>query len=311
MPTKLEVLTRNAAKVIAALENLDHSQVELAPMTGLSTREVERAVNYLKSQYRIEYKHGLLHLRPAAPEAPAPVEVTVDPVAVHEIEPTSAPIEAPAAPAEVPAPAAPVVQTSAPAIPEPTPVSTPEAAIPDQKPDISWHRVDTEADAADPAPALGHTIETLAAENTNLLRRNADLRTELDATRALLFKADNDIDHLRALLDQKKRALRYVAAAGRVNATYLALAKFECANAKMAAVAATVIDIPDLHWSDANTLAYLPKGWALLTPDERDEIAVRLINEIVANQRNNAWFALVRALNRSSAAVPAPAVIPC
>ena len=307
MLTKPEVLTRNASKVIAALESRDYSQPELGPKTGLSVIELTRAVNYLKSERRVENVNGLLHLRAAAPEAPAS-EPSADPAPVREIDPTPALVEIP--PVETP-----VVQTSA-------PVSPPEAAIAGQKSDsdaIPWHRVGTEADAA-PAPTLAATVAADgAARLAALIAERDDLKDQLEMARSAgadyyscyrgaqkgqdTLRAENA--QLRRLLDQKKRALRYVAAAGRVNATYLALAKFERANAKATAVAAPVIDTPDLHWSDANTLAYLRKGWSLLTPEDQEEIAVRLLNEIVANGRNNAWFALVRAIQRASEAVQA------
>ncbi len=193
----------------------------------------------------------------AAPEtAPAPLEAPTDPTAAQE--PT--------------APESPVTPAAAPT-PESTPVTVAVTV------DLAAQR-----------------LADLIAERDALKTENENLRQLVNDGAVFLVRAGNDIEQLRRLLDQKKRALRYVAAAGRVNATYLALAKFESANQK----AAAVIDVPDLHWSDANTLAYLRKAWPLLTPDEQEEHAVRLLNEIVANQRNNDWFILPRALQRAS-----------
>ena len=82
-----QVTERNAATIIAALEEGDETLAELQRLTGLGEHEAERAVNYLKAQRRIENREGLLHLRPAvtaessdAPpetDAPAPGESVI------------------------------------------------------------------------------------------------------------------------------------------------------------------------------------------------------------------------------------------
>lgn len=318
MPTKPEVLTRNAAKVIAALENRDYSQPELGPETGLNVIELTRAVNYLKSQRRIEHTNGLLHLRAA--DAPTPVEPSTDPIArlqdtlgaalttlvengVQLVPPEPTPIPTPA---PAPAPEAPTDVVAPVREPDPIPVLSDIPYTPEEKAELNrvWDEIlgpgpqAPDIDAVDaletPAPELAEMTPAATA-----VQHEVDLITEIIRLKGQHAADEFEKATLRAKLEQTKRALRYVAAAGRVNAALLAQA---LGASKAASAPAVVIEVPDLHWSDTNTLAYLRKGWPAMTLEERDDNAVRLLNEIVANERNNAWFALVRAVQRASEA---------
>lgn len=264
-------------------------------MTTTSHTERNRA-KVLKALDGIENRDGLLHLRPAMPPAVEPESREAAPVSSPET--TTSGQEA----VSVPSPAHEETAVSpAPVVIAPEPATPPAIVSNSAEAPIPWHRVGTEGDAADPVPGLEQTINTLTAENARL----------------------------RALLDQKKIAVRYLAAALRyqhgaqqtlrlralLTARKRGQSLFAMKHQATAAVCATQaafplpsavmtcvdkIGAPDLtpRWDDKLTLAYLRAGWPRLNAEERDH-AARLLDDLCKKEphrRGTAWHALVRAV---------------
>lgn len=313
-------------KVTTELEKGDLTPTAIQHVTGLGFKDIARAVNYMRMYGHIENRGEALHLRPAAPDAPAP-EALADQTA--------------AADQEAPAPATATVRTL-----KADPARRAELRADLRLQNLIAARRAEHPDAFMAAPTFGFGEANLHVgtfvrhpDNTLLLHawegsirivdfwtgdgikaatgRGDTLRAAYAAAWQDLRLAKYDKGELLHKLARKNQVITEAigawiqtardadtdltaARAQRRRALLTARARGPRKSAAPVAAVAPVIDVPELHWSDANTLGYLRKGWPFMTLDERDDNAVPLMNEIVANQRNNAWHIVVRAVQRAS-----------
>lgn len=135
-----------------------------------------------------------------------------------------------------------------------------------------------------------------------LLRKNAALRAHCEKQQAHNIRLFMDLDTLHLCKDldlatartERRRALLTARARGPKSARLPA--------------AVTVTLPPESHWSDVHVLAYLRATWSRFSQERKEYLALRLINEIVTNQRNSAWTTIVHEYQAAKEEATAQAV---
>jgi hypothetical protein len=163
---------------------------------------------------------------------------------------------------------------------------------------IQTHASEHGADVRTACHAAWRELRLAKHDKAILLRQNAELRAHLD------IQCDFNTDMLMKYisLQECKRLDGKTAREQRQRALLAARRRDMTIRRLKAELTAARAQLPEPAWHDAHTLAYLRKGWPCLTPERQEEIAVRLLNEVVAEprQRNNAWLAIVRAVQSAS-----------